>query len=198
MKTFHLLLVTFACVTFVGCDRAVSTGNGPVAVIDLDAVAKQLGRDKRIVQMIEERQVSLNSQMMKTQDSLIQQLNQKKVEFGDLSEEEATQLSQLQKQANAILTTTRAQAQSNLTQFQQEVVDRFRAEAKPIAMELAAKKGCRVVLSKNDSVVFAFDEAVDLTAEVAAVMKLKSPVTAAAETQVASTQSADKQAVSSK
>jgi Skp family chaperone for outer membrane proteins len=173
MKTFKVVFGAVACLAIAGCDQFTKSNNGPVAVIDLDAVAQKLGKDKQIVQMIEQRQVSLNEQVIATQQSLIQQLNQKKSEFGELSDEETKQLVQLQNQANNIVATTRTQAQSNLTNFQQEVVNRFRTEVKPIAMELATKKGCRMVLSKNDSVVFAFDATVDLTDEVVATMKSK-------------------------
>jgi Outer membrane protein (OmpH-like) len=154
----------------MGCNQSDSD-NGPVAVIDLDAVAQNLGKDKRILQMIEQRHLTLNEQVLATQQSLIQQLNQKKLEFGDVSDEEAKELAQLHTQANTILASTRTQAQSNLTNFQLDVVKRFRADVKPIAMELATKKGCRVVLSKNDSVVFAFDETIDLTNEVTLAMQ---------------------------
>ena len=173
MKSFKVVLASLACMAIAGCDQFNKSNNGPVAVVDLDTVAQKLGKDKQILQMIEQRQGSLNEQLASTQNSLIQQLNQKKSEFGELSEEETQQLAQLQSKANTILATTRTQAQSNLTSFQQEVVDRFRAETKTIVMELAAKKGCRVVLSKNDSVVFGFDSTVDLTDEVAATMLAK-------------------------
>ena len=173
MKKRTAVLVALTCLVPTGCDRSTSSSNGPVAVVDLDAVAQKLGKDKQFVQMIEQRQVTLNAQVSATQKTLIDQLNKKKSEFGELSEEESKQLVQLQNQANTILANTRTQAQTNLTAYQQEVVDRFRAETKPIALELAAKKGCRVVLSKNDSVVFAFDEAVDLTNEVVAAMQSK-------------------------
>lgn len=172
------------CLTYVGCNQASNLNNGPVAVVDLDAVAQKVGKDKQILQMIAQRQVSLNEQVMATQKSLIDQLNQKKSEFGELTDEESKQLAQLQNQANSILATTQTQAQTNLTSFQQEVVNRFRAEIKPIAMELATKRGCRVVLSKNDSVVFAFDKTVDLTDEVAAYMQSKTAPAAATEASV--------------
>lgn len=173
MRTIISLMTAITCLTVMGCNQNANSNNGPVAVVDLDAVAQKLGKDKQILQMIEQRQVSLNEQVIATQQSLIQQLNQKKSEFGDVSDEEAKELSQLQTKANTILATTRTQAQSNLTNFQQDIVNRFRAEVKPVALELATSKGCRVVLSKNDSVVFAFDETVDLTDEVALVLQSK-------------------------
>ena len=179
MKTFKVVFASVACLVIAGCDQFTKTSNGPVAVIDLDAVAQKLGKDKQIVQMIEQRQVSLNEQLSATQNSLIQQLNQKKSEFGELSDEETKQLVQLKNQANNIIATTRTQAQTNLNSFQQEVVNRFRTEVKPIVMDLATKKGCRMVLSKNDSIVFAFDSTVDLTDEVVATMKSKVATSAA-------------------
>lgn len=194
MRMTIALLTTIACFSVMGCNRDEKSDNGPIAVVDLDAVAQKLGKDKQILQMIEQRQVSLNDQVVATQNSLIQQLNQKKAEFGDVSEAEAQELAQLQTKANTILATTRTQAQSNLTNFQLDVVNRFRAEVKPIAMELATKKGCRVVLSKNDSVVFAFDDTIDLTDEVTEFLKSKlassssaTPATSEASVKQAST-----------
>lgn len=175
MKRFCLTLMTMTCLTFVGCQPSASSNHSPVAVVDLDAVAKRLGKDKQILQMIDQRQSSLNEQLVAAQKSLIQQLNQKKNEFGELNDVEAKQLEQLQNQANSILATSKSQAQSNLTIYQQEVVNRFRTETKPIVMKLAAKKGCRVVLSKNDSVVFAFDSTVDLTDDLVAYLQSQSP-----------------------
>lgn len=195
MRMTIALLTTIACFSVMGCNRDEKSDNGPIAVVDLDAVAQKLGKDKQILQMIEQRQVSLNDQVVATQNSLIQQLNQKKAEFGDVSEAEAQELAQLQTKANTILATTRTQAQSNLTNFQLDVVNRFRAEVKPIAMELATKKGCRVVLSKNDSVVFAFDDTIDLTDEVTEFLKSKlassssaTPATSEASVKQASTE----------
>ena len=170
MRTTIALITVISCLVVMGCNRNSNSNNGPVAVVDLDAIAQKLGKDKQFLQMIEQRQVSLNEQVIATQQSLIQQLNQKKSEFGEVSSDEAKELAQLQTKANTILATTRTQAQSNLTSYQLDIVNRFRADVKPIAMELATKKGCCVVLSKNDSVVFAFDKTIDLTDEVTAAM----------------------------
>ncbi len=173
MRTTIALLTAITCFSVMGCSRNANSDYGPIAVVDLDAVAQKLGKDKQILQMIEQRSVSLNDQVIATQNSLIQQLNQKKAEFGEVNDAEAKELAQLQTKANTILATTKTQAQSNLTAYQLDIVNRFRAEVKPIAMQLATKKGCRVVLSKNDSVVFAFDDTVDLTDEVTEVLKSK-------------------------
>jgi Skp family chaperone for outer membrane proteins len=194
MKNVAQTLVIFACLTSFGCDQSTQSSNGPVAVVDLDAIAQKIGKDKQILEMIEQRQVSLNDQVVATQNSLVQQLNQKKSEFGEIGDEEAKQLLQLQNRANSILATTRTQAQTNLTSFQQEVIDRFRNEIKPIAMELANQKGCRVVLSKNDSVVFAFDKTVDLTDEVAAKMQSTAAPATASRSAIKATESSVKQA----
>lgn len=189
MRMLAFAFVTMTCLALSGCAPTTNSNHGPIAVVDLDAVAQKLGRDKQILQLIEQRQLTLNEQISATQKTLIEQLNQKKSEFGELSEEEAKQLARLQGQANTIIANTRSQAQINLTAFQQESIDRFRAEAKPIVLELAAKKGCRVVLSKNDSVVFAFDQTVDLTGEVVDVMRSK-PNSASSNASASSTAAA--------
>ena len=194
MKKLTLSFLALSSLAYAGCNGVGSSSSGPVAVVDLDAVAQKLGKDKQILQLIEQRQVNLNEQLVATQNSLIQQLNQKKSEFGEISDDEAKQLVQLQNEANKIVATTRVQAQSNLTNFQQEVVNRFRAEAKPIAMELAAKKGCRVVLSKNDSVVFAFDKTVDLTDDLVVAIQSKGSSSASSPTASKGNQAPLKQA----
>ncbi len=176
MSKTTCIVLAIICMAWAGCERGASSNNGQVAVVDLDAVARKLGKDKQILSMIEQRQLSLNQRVSSAQQSLIDQLNQKKNEFGELDDEESKQLAQMQTRANAILNSTRTQAQSDLTAFQQEVVDRFRAETKPVALAIAAKKGCRVVLSKNDSVIFAFDQTIDLTDEVVAAMRAQSSV----------------------
>jgi Skp family chaperone for outer membrane proteins len=194
MKNVAQTLLILACLTNFGCDHSTHSGNGPVAVVDLDAIARKIGKDKQMLEMIEQRQVSLNDQVIAAQNSLIEQLNQKKSELGKIGDEESRQLLQLQGQANSILATTRTQAQTNLTSFQQEVVDRFRNEIKPVAMELATQKGCRVVLSKNDSVVFAFDETVDLTDEVAAKILSEGSSPTSSRSAIKATESSVKQA----
>ena len=128
MRMIISLATAFACLAVTGCNQNTVPNNGPVAVVDLDAVAQKLGKDKQILQLVEQRQVSLNEQVVATQNSLIEQLNKKKLEFGDVSEEEANELAQLQTKANTILATTKSQAQSNLTNFQLDIVNRFRAE----------------------------------------------------------------------
>lgn len=182
MKVFSTALFAIVALTQVGCDRVSNPNSGPVAVVDLDLIAQKIGKDKQILQVIEQRQATLSEQVIAAQKSLLDQLNQKKSEFGEISDAEAKQLVQLQKQANSILATTQTQAQTNLTTFQQEVINRFRDEIKPIAMELATKKGCRVVLSKNDSVVFAFDATVDLTDEVVARFQSKAITSSTSQT----------------
>ncbi len=195
MKAFSTALFSIIALTHVGCDRVSNLNSGPVAVVDLDLIAQRIGKDKQILHVIQERQVILNEQMFAAQKSLLDQLNQKKSEFGEISDEEAKQLVQLQKQANSILANTQSQAQTNLTTFQQELINRFRYEVKPIAMDLAKKKGCRVVLSKNDSVVFAFDAAVDLTEEIVARLQTKGASQPSSQTAAKGTHGVSKQAI---
>lgn len=194
MKFSMLGLIASICLVSSGCDGLATSNPSPIGVVDLDAVAQRLGRDKQILQLIEQRQTHLNETLVATQNSLIEQLNRKKSEFGELSTDEAKQLAQLQNQANSILTSTKNQALTNLTTFQQETVDRFRAEAKPIIMELAASKGVRIVLSKNDSVVFAFDTTIDLTDEVFARMKSQSPANTSSNSNTLDSKASPKQA----
>jgi Skp family chaperone for outer membrane proteins len=52
--------------------------------------------------------------------------------------------------------------------YKARVVNGFRDEMKPVARRIAAEKGLGVVVTKNETVLFTYDDAVDVTDEVAA------------------------------
>jgi Skp family chaperone for outer membrane proteins len=172
MKYSWLLFVVSFVLAFSGCDRNKDSDSMSVAIVDLDLIAKRLGRDAQMKQSIEQRQLNLNQQIQSVQSSFLEQLKTKQSEFGDSpSEEQSGLLLAMQREANLKLNSVRQQAQGNMTQFEQSVINQFREEAKPIAQKLAAKKGCKIVLTKNDTVIFSFDSVVDITEDVVAQMK---------------------------
>lgn len=186
MKSVFPLLVMSLPLVFSGCDQSKSTGNG-VAIVDLDLIAQRLGRDAKMKESIEQRQLNLNQQIVTVQNSFLEQLKTKQSEFGETPTESQTQmLTAMQREANLKLNSVRQQAQGNMSQFQQSVINQFREEAKPIAEKLAAEKGCKIVLTKNDTVIFAFDSVVDITEDMITRMKQSSktatPTTPAPQT----------------
>jgi len=147
---------------------------GGVAVIDLDAVAVKLGRDGTMANAIKERADSLNEQLKQYQVTLRGQYDQKKHEFettpAETQEEQERQKTELQvidQQLGTHLNQTRAKAQQNLNVGRLRLIQQFRAEVKPVAQAVASELGLSTVVTKNETVVFAFSSAVDITDQVA-------------------------------
>ena len=178
MKCFGMVLGLCLTLAAAGCGSDEAPSGGGVAIIDLDLVAKRLGRDVQMTEVIQQRQTNLNQQLAVVQTSFEQQLNDKKAEFGEEpAEQDAQQLLNMQREAILKLNGVRQQAQGNIAQFQQAVINQFREEAKPIARQVAAEKGCPIVLTKNDTVVFAFDSVLDITEDVISRMSATAPKT---------------------
>ena len=166
-----------------------------VAVVDLDEVARRLGSDVAMVQAIRESQTSLNQQLQSMQTSLQQQYQRTKHEIDgrqvQAKRDEATgtkQLKALGQQITVQLNQARRSANSQINAHRQQLIQRFREEVKPVARHVAFERGLGVVVTKNESVLLAFDDAHDITAAV--VEKLQA--------QRAASQSAGSQGIASR
>lgn len=199
-RLLAVLIVLSACL--IGCKKAeeeapggwtsASRGAkaaGGVAVVDLDEVARRLGRLDEIGGELRQREASLNQQLQAMQSSYRQQYQDKLNQLAQAPpeasvgrSEQEQQLQVVQQKMNVQLLQAKKQAQTNLNSYQLTLINRFRAEVKPIAQEVAAQRGFSVVVPKLDQVLFAFDPAVDITDEVARRMLVASrtPQTAAA------------------
>lgn len=190
------LALGLALLTSVGCGKFGGQGDaatGGVAVIDLDEVAKKLGRDVEMANSIKQTQDSLNQQLTGVQNSFKQQLEEKRESLSpEPTEEETKQLVGMQQQANTRLNQAVNQAKTALGQHRAKVVRDFRTEAQPVALEVAQEKGLSIVVTKNDSVVFGYVNAVDITGEVVDRMKLM-PRKAAARTATLPSKPTEKQ-----
>jgi Skp family chaperone for outer membrane proteins len=145
--------------------------SGGVAVIDLDEVARLLGREVSIKQSLTAQESSLNQQLETLRVSYANQLNQRKQELPEQpAEGEIAQVQALEQQAVAQIQQARQQAQNELQGQKRDLITAFREEVKPIASQVAAAKGLSLVVSKNDTFLFAFDSAVDITKDVVAQM----------------------------
>jgi len=106
------------------------------------------------------------------------QYDQKKDEFGseppETEEELKKQQAELQlvdRQLGAQLNQASAEAQQNLNAGKRRLIHQFREEVRPVAQSVASELGLSMVVTKNDSVVFAFSSAVDITDRVAERMR---------------------------
>ena len=144
---------------------------GGVGVVDLDLVAKRIGRDIEMNQAVQERVTSLNNQLTSLQGALRRQYDEKRDKFGDEATDD--QIKELQASESLMdrqLLERRRKAEAELSTFRQALVDQFREQAKPVLREVAAARGLSIVIPKNDGLLLTIDPAVEITDEVAAKM----------------------------
>jgi Skp family chaperone for outer membrane proteins len=176
MKMSCFATILAATVFSMGCG---SERTGGVAVVDLDRVASVLGRDAVMLQQLQQQQLGLNQKLASVKTSFKKQLTDSIEKLPETpSEEETKTLRNMKRNANIQLATYQKQASSALGQMKNSVIAGFRAEAMPVARDVAKERGLSVVLTSNDSVVFTFDEAVDITDDVIAQLEKTSPKSA--------------------
>jgi len=171
------LLLPFCLIGVTGCfdgeqqAEQNATPGSTVAVIDLDEVAKRLGRTKEMETELTGQQEKLNENLVALQQELRTQLTQKQAELGEApTEEDQQKLMQLQQQAGNQVNQAIEEAKRKLAEARQEQVARFREEVKPHAQQAARGIGANVILTRNDNMLFHHQPNVDITDAVVARM----------------------------
>lgn len=195
MRSIASLFIVFQLVSlFGGCnnsDLRSTEGNrrsdskiklSGIAVVDLDEVAKQLGMDVLLAKQIKNAETSLNKQLGSLQKSLQTQFQQKKQELArqpiarGVNSEDASskkELAEFERKLNLQLLQSQRKARKEFNTYRQQLIQRFRYEVVPVAQEIAAERGLGVVITKNDAVLLAYDEAHDITAKLIERMREK-------------------------
>ena len=174
MKIQQALLATaWLGLGLTGCSRQPNAAEKPaigaVAGIDRDAIAQRLGSDKQMVEAIAKRQSSLSHQLVELSKSYSQQIEEQKKKLAEAQGEPANvNLASWQQQANANLSKVKHQAELDLQRHRAELIARFRDEIKPAARRVAQARGLSVIVTKNDSVLYDFSPAADITDAVVA------------------------------
>ena len=169
----------FAFLTLVlaGCGPASSPAPTPVpspakggaAVIDLDAVAKRLGRDVAILAELKEAGAPLRDQLAASQKDYQEQIDRLKTSLGAKpSEADKQKLADLARSLNQQFQQQQQQAQQDMSTKKAALISRFREEVKPVALKIATGKGLGIVQLKNDLTILASEPALDITDEVVA------------------------------
>lgn len=178
LGTFFTLAIIAGFVT--GCGQmsgSPAASRGGMAVVDLDKVAIDTGRDIRLNQSLETARNSLNETYSKSVESAKSIIDTKKKEFGEQpSDDEKKQLANMERNAVSQLSQIQNAAQAKYEQYKQTQIARFRNELKPIAQEIAAKRGLSIVIPKNEGLLLSVDPGVDITEDVVKVLREKHPV----------------------
>ena len=170
-----LVLSAFA-VAAAGCgtksaEQPTARPAGGVGVVDLDVVARRLGRDIEMNNLIDERVASLNSRLTTLQGSMRRLYEEKRDKFGDEpTEEQLKELQAWQDRTDAQLLESKRKAEVELSNYKQQLIDQFREQAKPVLREVAAARGLSIIIPKNNALLLTIDPAAEITDDVAAKM----------------------------
>ena len=142
---------------------------GGVAIIDLEAAAKRLGRDVAILTELKEFGVPLRDQLAASQKDFQEQIDRLKASLGGKpSEADKQKLAELTRTLSQQLQQKQQQAQQELNSKKAALVSRFREEIKPVALKIATGKGLGIVQLKTDLTILASEPELDITDEVVA------------------------------
>ena len=182
MKKLTLLAIT--SLLFVATANAQNKGG--VAVLDIDAVARELGVEASVKAALQAMGTNLNMELNKTKASFEAQLRNEQTQAGDNPDEKTkVKMIQLKNQLNTEFARLKQQAQRTLAQERVTRITQFREKLKPIAMAAAKAKGLSIVLMKVTPPVYGYTADVDITKDtiaraVKAGLKEKTPAKPAA------------------
>jgi Skp family chaperone for outer membrane proteins len=170
------LMVGVLLVAIAGCGRenvpqaaaSAPKSIGGVGVVDLDLVAKQLGRDVQMENDAKECLTTLNTKLTKLKSTLDQLYDDKQASFGvEPDDTQKKQLLSMQDMHNSQLIGEKRKAEAELSFYKQKLVDQFREQTKPVLKEVAAARGLSIVIPKNNGLLLTIDPGVEITDEVA-------------------------------
>lgn len=158
----------------------LTRSHGGVAVVDLDKVAKELGRDVQMANDLKANQNNLATQLSTLEKNAVEQLNKIKAELGETPEEDKLkEFAQKAQNAQVNFNNIQKQAIAAIGQRRDVLVANFRQEARPVCDKIAKANGANAVVTRNDAFLFSFDNTIDITDSVIAEMRLNPPKAAA-------------------
>ncbi len=174
-----LLVAGLLTVGMAGCSNEETetvASTGGMAVIDLNEIAKQTGRDTEITEAIRQHEAKLNQQLLDMQAQAKQQFDDQKAQVElrpalSAEDEQARQaeLDRYEKQLNGQLAQAQAEAKRSALAYRQTLAKKFRDDVKKVAREAASDLGTTTILIKQDFLL-SVDPTIDITDTVATRM----------------------------
>lgn len=168
MKILKNVLFILSLAFFVSaCDQMTGLVSHPsIVIVDLNAVAKALGRDEVMQNEIQEAEAKLKTQLEQIAKNIQDQVVVEKEKLGSKkSEENNIKLQQLALQAQQTFRKEQMAAEQQAAQFRKELVAKFREEVKLVAEPIAIERKAVMVKLVSDDLLW-FDASNDITGEV--------------------------------
>lgn len=160
--------------------------SGGVAVVDLDEVSRRLGRYNEMQNSLQTKAEETKQKLTAIEQSAIKQLQEARNSLGATPDaEQAQKFQKLQKTASLQLNQIKQRAELEVSSHRQQLVQEFREQARPIAARIAKEQGFDAVMTRNDSLLFSYENTVDITDEVTKAMAAMAPAAATAQPQEA-------------
>lgn len=148
-----------------------------VAVLDIDLVAEKTGHKQKINETLQVLRGDLESELRGMQEKLRTQLEESKDKLGDKpSSEQQQELAQMLTKAQQEFQTLQKKASSSFKMQQAKLVKELRDKIRPIAMDIAKKRGIKIVLLRSDVLILAHDSSIDITNDVIDEVNKLAPV----------------------
>ena len=175
-KMFWATLTCGAATLFGGCgylgSDSGSTGIGKVAVVDLDEIARRIGRAKEMDDAVGQKSNEINAELSKLQAGYVKQFEAQREKVGEKADDaEQQKLANYGADLDQKFNVSRQQRSNELAAYRQELIQQFRDDVKPIAQQIAAERGMTILVTKNDTVIYAYEQDCDVTDAVAAKMQ---------------------------
>lgn len=149
---------------------------GGVGVVDLDLVAKRLGRDLEMETSVQEKLTAINNKLTSLRNSLRRLYEERKESYGtEPTDEQKKELAAMQERMEVQLADAKRTGESELSVYKQALVNQFREQAKPVLKEVASSRGLSIVVPKNDGLLLSLDPAAEITDAVADKMLAAKP-----------------------
>ncbi len=180
----HLFWASVACgvaTLFGGCGQtgagsgggaASPAQSGKVAIVDLDEIARRIGRANEMDAAVVEKQGEINAELGNLQAGYVKQFEAQREKVGEgATDEEQQKLATYGAELDQKFNMARQQRSGELAKYRQSLIQQFRDDVKPIAQSIAAERGMTIVVTKNDTVIYAYEQDCDITDAVASKMQ---------------------------
>jgi len=168
-----MFVATGLCAVLVGLSGCGFFGDtqsnaGAVAVVDLDEVAKRLGRDVEMNKSIKIKAAILKKKLAQLQSAAQTQFEKEKAELGgkDATPEQKKQLQSIQVRISLQLKQLQRTARAQLAEHRQQLVNQFREEVKPTVRTVAADNGLSIVIPKDKNLLLSVEPGSEITDKV--------------------------------
>lgn len=169
------LTLTLCAVIALGAGAAgswLTRAQGGVAVVDLDRVAKELGREVQMTNDLKATQSNVANQLAIVEKNAVEKLNELKADLGeDAADDQKAEFAKTFQGTQIQFNNFQKKAVAVINQRRDTLIASFRAEARPATEKVAKSHGASAVMTRNDAFLFSFDNTIDITDEVIAEMR---------------------------